>query len=491
MTIRDTAALKTAFGTGKTPTAADFGDFIETTIRARNVRPVEHFGAVGVDFTSTVSAPVAAANTAAIQSAIDWSSGTGGAVEFGYGVYGIDGTLTAKSNMILRGQGGHAGHTVIRQINTAWPDVLASTAAVSANVGGASNCIITGLVLDGGWTLKNSGTTGGNWDYLLSSKTQRCLYLASHTSGAEALNRQGAVDTNHFIFDVWFANAAGRGFLMQGRGEAFISKVKASKCAVVGIDMDCPDNWISDFTTSTCGSVGLLVGAGNQRIMNGKCWYIGMCEGEEPLGVGVQFSDSSGVKNCTGVNITTQDTYSAGIQLNGQNLYLNGAIDNAGGGRLEQFGQGWQGTRTRPKVALEMANIRDSSGYISIEGQVDTYKNGVLPNLVHFSSSGCDRNAIEISVNRFNTKYWNSTAVTAVSGYTNAKRHNVVWMNGQLIHGTRTATELGDKAHSVNINKGVGTTVLDSTNNRILVATAVGDTVPWRTMDGTSVITPA
>ena len=216
-----------------------------------------------------------------------------------------------------------------------------------------------------------------------------------------------------------------------------------------------------------------------------------MCRGEEPLGIGVQCSDASGNKHCPGINPTPQDTYSSGIQLNGQNLFITGAIDNAGGGRLEQYAQHWSGTRTRPKVALEMANIRDTTAFINIEGQSDVYNTGVLPNLVHFSGSGCDRNEIELSVNRSNTKYWNNTAVTAVSGYTNAKRHNVVWMNGQLIHGARTATELGDKAHSINVYKGVGTTALDSTNNRVLMATAAGDTAPWRTLDGTSVITPA
>jgi hypothetical protein len=475
MTIRTPTQLKALFETGDRPTATDFGDLIESTIRTRNVRPVEYFGAVGVDFGAT---PVN--NLAAIQSAIDWSSATGGAVEFGYGVYGITGTLILKSHSILRGQGGHAGHTRIEQLS-AGADVIVCVPVVGA-AGGSSNCIVTGLVIDGGWTV--------NWDYALASKTQKGLWLNSPLSGAEDINRDNTVDTNHHIFDVWVRGVAGAAFYIEGRGEMMLSTLKASKCATDGIYLDSPDNWLSNFTASSCGNRGLVIGGGNQRIMNGKCWFIGMCQ-QEVEGVGIAFSDASGNKNVDGINLTTQDTWGPGIALNGQNIYITGRIDNAGGGRVEQYNGGYQGARSRPKHSLQFGNIKDSGGFIAIEGQSTHYTTGVLPSACSFRASGCDGNRFDLQMNKSNTTYLHSTLVDTNSGYNNAKKHNVVTLNGGLIHGSRTATELGDKTHSVNVFKSSGMVVLDSTNNRVLITTGNTDVAPWRTLDGTSVITPS
>jgi hypothetical protein len=354
---------------------------------------------------------------------------------------------------------------------------------------GVSNIYLDGFCVDGGWDLRNSYGSGSTWNYLVASKTQYGIYIDSPINGAGNLNREGSNDTHNLLTDLWVRNVAGDGMRILGRGEMLMHHHRISNCAVNGMYLDSGDNWLNGSTISTCGSEGLVVSAGEQRISNVKAWYIGMCKGEEVPGVGVEFPDASGIASVGGTNITTQDTWGPGMLIEGVSIYVQGRVDNAGGGRLQQFGSGYQGTRTKDRVAVEIGNLKDSQVEVQIKG--NDLGLSTLPHAVRFGSSAASMNRINITTYKHAVNpYLHSTLIEQITGYSNAKRHNVVQsQNGDWLHGTKTAAQLQDIAHDVNVYKRAGMMVLTDAYKPLWSAGSTAGSV-WLDAAGSTVYTP-
>lgn len=473
------SVLKTNFGTSKIPTGVQFADFIDSTIRPFGVRPIEYFGATAVSKTSS---PIN--NITAMQTAADWSA-AGGVVTFGAGKYGFDGTLTLSPYTAFVGQGGTTIKTILQQMNTSWPNCLVGP-PVSGSSGGTSNVTLIGICVDGSWDLQNSFGTGGNWNYLLASKNQKGIWLDSPDSGANALNDENSPDTHNFIFDVAVRNVAGVGLYLDGRGEMLIDKIRIYRCATIGFYLDSPDNWVNNATISTCGDKGFVISSGNQRIADIKSWFIGMCKGEEPSGFGLEIAEGSGNANIDCVNMSTQDTWGPGMKLEGITLSLRGRIDEAGGGRLEQQGNGWTGTRTKDRTALEIGTLKDSDINVQVKGTDRGLSS--LPHLISFRNSGPTMNVIRLTTNRSAAvPYLHSTLVETTAGYNSAKRWNLVQsFSGDILHGTKTVTQLNDVTEDINVYGKAGLQVFTDAYRPLWKS---GDTAasPWKDAAGTTV----
>jgi hypothetical protein len=458
---------------------------------ARNVLPVEYFGARAVGWDDDPTD-----NLAALQRAINWSSEEGGTILLGAGVYGIDGTLQLLSHTTIVGLGGTTGVSCIQQLDMNWPSCLASVTSTS-HATGVANVKLVGFMVDGGWDFKNTFNTGSTWDYLLASKTSYGIYLSCPlNSGADLVNRFGSIDANNFLSDLYVTKVAGIGIYMEGRGESRIQHIRVSSCATDGFYLESPDNWMTDCTYNVCGNRGLVVSGGNERIMGIKSWFIGMCKGQEVTGIGVEFPDGAGITNVDGTNITTQDTWGPGMLIEGNTIRVQGRVDCAGGGRLEDSNLGYQGNRTKPRSSIEIGNLKDSRVECAIRGtgpfDLSAAGQHLYPHHVYFSNGGADQNLIDITYyKRSSVDWFNPTMINAVAGVANAKRHNIVQtQNGDILYGTRTAGELGDIAHSVNLYKQFGQRVVMNTGQ---IAISNGGTAAdtWVTTAGVTLATPA
>jgi acylphosphatase len=199
----------------------------------------------------------------------------------------------------------------------------------------------------------------------------------------------------------------------------------------------------------------------------------------------------AGTTNIDGTNITTQDTWGPGIRVAGSLISLQGRVDEAGGGRVQQQGNGFQGTRTKDRTALEIGNLKNGRVSVAINGTDRSLSS--LPHAVSFKDSGADQTHVTVQIDRHSVApYLHATLIEAVAGLASSKRHNVVHeVDGGILYGERTAAELGDAAHSVNLRKFRRQEAWDSTGNRKLFASGTAAADPWKTVDGTSVITPA
>jgi hypothetical protein len=470
----------------------------ETGVTSPFTKNFEYFGGVasGFDTTGNEADRTAAlankeVNDAAFDDASQWTNDTGGHVLFGGGVYGHEETIRLRSNLNFIGTGGRNG-TKFLMLDTLWPTCMAPLLTGTPTTDGAAFITLKGIEINGGWNFLATYGGSGNWRHFgVADMTQIGLHLTTPTGGANDLldtHRTDTVDSFDMIADVTIRNVAGKGFLCEGRGEKFMQLLRIASCATDGMDMSSVDNWLSQVTIHNCGNRGLVFNAGNQRMESVKTWYIGMMEDEEPQGVGIEFASSSMTAVSTS-NVSTQDTYGPGVRLRGRALKgLNFEINEPAGGRLDQFAQGWPGTRTRSNSALEIVQADNCEITIAATGSITEGD----PYLVDFNGGSSFDNVITVvHPKRQADPFWNTTTpVRTSTAYGTNKCFNVVKTHdGTYLHGAVATSRLSDAVDQVNTYKGLGFKAL-ITDGRWATKTGSDATSPWQLDDG-STITPA
>lgn len=426
---------------------------------------VRHFGAQMSAHDEFASDAVAAANLAALQDALNWSAEYGGMVSIPPGALDIFGTASLTLGAGLVGAGKHASQIRQRQIargvGESYADMFAAPAVVG-NTGGNGYNTIVNITLNGGWSLRDYEGIAGqvNWDHDPALMTQVGIALNTPSGGPSAYNAvrlnddapvagDGGSDAHNRVQDVSIFRMAGTGILSEGRGEAMFLGLEMARCAITGMDLRSPDCWIDNMTSYTHGQDGIVIraGASDLRMTNSKFWFCGMQRRSEPVGAGIHLPDQ-GTTSMQISNCSTQDTWGPGLALSGSyGVSFKGLVDEAGGGRLEQQGFGYQGARTQPRSFVRASGtLRRANVEAQIRGGD---RNGASnrPVLAHLSGSA-------IMGSRFyfggDLTGVSASRVNVSAGTTNAQRYNEVWFEDRLLHGYVTQAQLDDPAHGVN-----------------------------------------
>lgn len=438
---------------------------IEDSNRPRQTRPIEWFGGSSVPFNATVTN-----NAAAFLDAMEWCAETGGEVLLGAGDYGVDGPLPLMSYTNIRGI--ERFHARIKMI-TPGVDLFTSVDSPTASIYG---CRLRDFTILGNWTV--------NWNNDLSlAANAAAIRMAGRADGPNdpiAFARENVEylsDPHHIIENVAFADVFGDAINLSGRGEMQVRGIKARRIARHGIYCDAPDNWFIGNTIETTGATAFRMGAGNNRLVNEKYWFCGMGRFAETIGAGLEIV-GAGVANVVCSNVTTQDTWGPGLVAEGDSLIFVGNIDEAGGGRLQQQGFGWQGTRTLTRSFIRVNDLTKSRIITSVNGGNRMTEKPVL---VDVASSGARYNDIDLYTEGVTT----TTARFRVApGNTNAKRYNVVKENGKYLVGRLTAAQISDATHGIQAD---GPDIVPMSPSGVAVRDATG---PGWTIHAGTPVTP-
>lgn len=415
---------------------------------------IRHFGVVVHGFDIVASDAVASRNLACLQDAIDWSAATGGLIQLPAGSIDILGTAIWHLGASMRGAGKHSSRLRQRQLarsdREAFADLLACP-PVNGREGGNGYTLLADLILDGGWNMRNHADARGapNWSYDPARMTQRGVAYDTPVGGPArgSAARDACSDAHNRLDNVTIANVAGYGVQMSGRGENFLRGVELRRCAGSGLLLDSPDCFVSDLTSYSHGDSGIVITAkaSNLRMTNSKMWFTGMQRDVEVIGAGIYLPDP-GTAALTLSNISTQDSWGPGLHLSGDSgITFHGDIDEAGGGRLEQQGFGFGGTRRLPRCFVRAeGTLRRARIDAQIKGGG---RSATRPHLVHLSGSGvqgCDfRFGGDLS-------RVHEQRVVESNATRNNRRHNEVWFGNRLLHGHVTLAQLQDAGHGVN-----------------------------------------
>ncbi len=438
---------------------------------------VRHFGVTILGFDVQASQPVATANVAALSAALRWSAAYGGVVQLPGGSLDLWGAVELPRGASIRGLGKFSSR--IRQLcqpRTAtepFVDVFTAPPVVGAAGGNGYN-LLADLMIDGGWNLKNHvGDGNGNWHYDPARMTQRGVCFLTPVGGPEAsASREASSDAHCRVENVTFTNIAGYGFHMAGRGENFVRGVEIRKTGKSGFCIVSPDCFVNDLTCYLTGDSGVEIraGAGNLRWSNSKVWFCGMQRAAEAIGAGVWLPDP-GTETILMNNISTQDTWGPGLQLAGNvGIVFNGDLDEAAGGRLEQQGFGWRGTRTLPRSFIRTpGTLRRAKVTAQIKGggRLGAANRPVLVDLAGTAVEGC--------VFRLGgtLDHVATTRIRVPTAHLNANRHNELWFEDRLLHGYVSERQLAMPAHGVN-DPNYGPTRVYRDDGRIMVRSAAG-----------------
>lgn len=438
---------------------------------------LRHFGAVILSFADRATEQVAIANAAALSAALRWSAAHGGVVQLPGGSLDIWGAVELPRGASIRGVGKFSSRIrQLRQPRSAtepFADVLSAPAVVGGTGGNGYN-LVADLTIDGGWNLRNHvGDASGNWSYDPVRMTQRGLSFVTPIGGLEAsATREAGSDAHCRLQNVTFTNIAGYGLYMSGRGENFVRGVEIRKCGKSGFFVQSPDCFISDVTCYLTGDSGVEIraGASNLRWTNSKLWFCGMQRGAEPVGAGVYLPDP-GTETILMNNISTQDTWGPGLQLSGNvGIVFSGDLDEAAGGRLEQQGFGWQGTRNQPRCFIRTpGTLRRAKVTAQIKGgaRLGAANAPVLLDLAGTAVEGC---SFRLSGALDGVA---AARVRVTNGHTNANRYNEVWFEERLLHGYVAGRHISNPAHGVN-DPNYGPTRVYRDDGRMLVRSAAG-----------------
>lgn len=437
----------------------------------RQIRPIEYFGARAVEFNAAE-----VDNRTAFLQAIDWCCETGGAVMLGGGVYGVDGDLEMLPFTTFWGSG--KWNSVVRQLSaTAGTDTFTSPSDAD---GGTAYCHLRDFQIDGGWTT--------NWNDLAEAGAAIRLSVPtagpSHANLLARLNVGSLSDPHNTIENMKINRHPGHGIVTAGRGENQIKHNEINLCKGNGIQAAAPDDWYSNNTVYATGDSGMLITSGNQRIENHKHWFVGMRRDAEGIGAGFEIN-GSGNSNIIMSNCASQDTWGPGLVADGDSLLFSGNIDEAGGGRLEQQGFGWQGARTEVRSCIRTVGLKRSKITASIRGG-DRNGESARPYLVDFDSSGADINYVETYTEGASL---HSNLVRASGGFNNSNRWCEVKQNGQIIMGKVSLADLQNAAHSINAEGGPSLVHLGGDEDGQIAARQ--DNGAWSVHSPGSVIIPA
>ena len=471
--IADVTGLQAALD-GKAATAHThaWADITGKPASVEDAHSVTAFGAVMSTFPRLTppTQAVMEANTAALQAALNASAAQGFMATVPDGILYVWGSVTLPLGAMIKGTGKFS--SCIQQgrvpgqggvaASEAWVDVFTAP-AINGTTGGNGFNLVKDLTIDGGWNLRNSydAAAGPNWNYTAALMVAAGIRIATPTNGTGGSSafREAGSDAHVTFENLLIQNVAGYGFHCSGRGENFFKGLEIRRCHRAYY-LSAPDCFMDMLTMYTIGDVGAEIksGAGNLRWQNSKVWFVGMANGFEPVGAGVYIPDN-GTAGIFINNVDTQDTWGPGLYLAGDsNLWYAGNIDEAGGGRLEQQGFGWTGTRTLPRTYIRYGSTcRRAKVQASIRGGS---RNGAAnyPLLVHYTGSGAQFTETILdgplaTIDMASGSIAGGTkqnGVGVANGLTNAKCYNVVKHGFRTLYGKVTLAELEDAAHAVN-----------------------------------------
>lgn len=458
---------------------------------AMHARPVEHFGALAVDWGCE---PLD--NRDALQAAIDWSEATGGCVILGHGVYGFAGSLALRSDCALIGQG--SMRTRLQQLaprdGAGWTDCMVTD---PASPHGIVATVLMGFDLDGGWDLKGHSGRDGNWQYDPAEMTQVGIPLVRSVN-TEKLGRHGLIDSQHRIWDLRIANVAGTGLKADGRGMTMAGRILAERCAHTGIYWGQFDGFLEAIEPAICGVHGIrFVNASNNRVNGVKAWYIGMCK-QPHTGYGVSV-EGANTSNLALLNVDTQDTYRGSMYLEGHALQVEGGVDSSG--YLWHMGDGIVPEPSGAHYALTLGNLQDSDVRLRVTARTGYRADYArdLPRLLDIASAGARNNRITFRPEHYagTVAYDAARAVNLRAGNRSQKHFNIVDIANACCEigsrdGGRGPAEFADASDGVNLapNKAAGVRRWDYVTGRPLWAAGGAPADPWLDAMGNPVITP-
>jgi hypothetical protein len=434
--------------------------------QARQSRKIEWFGAASVDFNATPTN-----NATAFVDAVEWCAETGGEVILGAGDYGVVGPVPLMSYANFRGADKMQSRV---RLLTSGSDFFTSVNSPTASIYG---CRFRDFAIIGPWAV--------NWnDDLTTAANFAAIRLAGRDDGPNdpiAFTREGVSylsDPHHVVENIAFDRIFGDAINLSGRGEMQIRNNKIRRTARHGIFCSAPDNWFANNTVETTGATGVYMSAGNNRLMNEKYWFCGMQRFAQTVGAGLEIV-GAGTANIVCTNVTTQDTWGPGLVAEGDSLIFSGNVDEAGGGRLEQQGFGWQGTRTLTRSFIRINDLTKARIVASVNGGD---RRTEKPVLVDIASSGARYNEVDLYTEGAVTT---TARVRVASGNSNAKRYNVVRENGRYRIGRLTTAQISDATHGIQAD---GPDIVPMDPSGLAVRSTDGT---WSVMDVASTITPA
>ncbi len=416
---------------------------------------IREFGGVIRSFGESASETEALNNRDALQLAMDWSANVRGVVYLPAGVLNIAGTVTRRPFSALHGLASISSCVKQNMLPSSLSEgfvPMFDFPSISGTSGGTAFTQNINYMIDGGWDGgDHNQDTHSGWNFDPARMTGHSIMLDTPLHGVSGLPDEfaGIRDGFNVISGMIFRRTPGYHIHMSGRGENVVNQCQGGNAALSGMFLDSPDNWITCSTFYNNGDNGMVVtgNSGDLRISDIKTWFNGRWLRQEPRGVGLYLRDP-GLTSVTITNFTTQDNYSAGFELSGSTgITIQGIIDEPGGGRIEQQGLAYAGTRTRPRTAIILnGTLRRAHIDVSVKGGG---RNGLSnrPNLVNITGSGVMGCHVKTNgdLTHFTTPY-----VHEAQGSRNQGRYNIVQIDGKLVHGFVSQEMLDDPDHGVN-----------------------------------------
>lgn len=404
---------------------------------AKGDKALEYFGATSVDYDET---PIN--NIAAFNDAVDFCADVGGRVLLGSGIYGVDGPIVMRSYNNFLGLGPY--QSFVKQLSATPSDTFTSPDGTVAGTSIAF-CTLENFAIHGGWVPQ--------WGADRATHTAAAIRLQGTFSGPDdpsAIARYGQnpiSDPYHTVRKMFIYNVPGDGIRTGGRGEMQIRENRIWFTSLYGIYNGAPDNWFSNNSVNVTGDSAMKNASSNCRFENEKYWFAGRRTDQQGVCAGYESGDSGQDTNIL-MGVCTQDTWGPGIEVNGDALCGWVQIDEAGGGRLEKQGFGWQGTRTDVRSCIRIAGGAARADLkVQINGGNQNFA-AKRPYLIDFYGAQSDNNTIQVNAEQ---AFFSSAGLIRTSdGYTNSKSHNHIDLNGKRVHGLVTEGNLLDASHRIN-----------------------------------------
>lgn len=428
----------------------------------RRVRTPEYFGARAVDFDET---PID--NHAAMTTAYEWSSETGGLIAPTGGLYGVDGTLLLLPYVSMMGTCGFY-NTMFKQLSVATSALgtyLPLMETPSEADGGGFGSFLANMHLHGGWdSLREyEGASGsGNWSYDVTAKNVPVIRYMGPEEGPDHADLRpldiGQSDTHHTTHMLQVTNAAGPFIEASGRGEHVHSFFKGRKAASFGLDIRTIDiTQVIGGSTSVCGDTGVKCSGGAYMMIGHKTWFNGLNRFAEPdnsegyYGAGFHFEGIGKILSQV-VACASQDTYGPSLITEGRNHRIEMLCDEAGGGRLQNSGLGWeaQHTRTATREFIHLNGCNSNTIRAVLGGGART---ATAPQLVKATGGSTDMNDVQMTAQTNGTEfaYNTSNPLNMAGGVSNNGQWNKIMFHDHLLWGRVTTAQLLDANHRVNL----------------------------------------
>jgi hypothetical protein len=221
-----------------------------------------------------------------------------------------------------------AGRCTVRALRLS--DSAAATWLVTVNDPYATNLVLSGMVLDGGWQSRRGPYLNApERDPWLDK--QGGVNIAHAFSGTDdgrfrANSRLGSQLPGDTIENLTIANFGGDCLAVAGAGGNFYRNIRVQNCGGHGLTINSYDNQFQSIDVGGMGRACLFFdGQGATDYLQGKVWYCGLR---------LKRGDDQGVRLTAGgdrLDITVQDAYGDAIYNSGQLNVITAIIDWQGG----------------------------------------------------------------------------------------------------------------------------------------------------------------